>query len=73
MADSHDPASGWRKSIRSVHGSNNCVEVMIVSGAVMVRDSKNPGADVLTFFPMAWRNFLAALAGGDIREPDLEA
>lgn len=45
-----DPAA-WRKSTRSGPISDNCVEVALVgdTGAVAMRDSKNPAGAVLVF------------------------
>ncbi len=37
----------WRKSTRSNGDGNECVEVAFVSGAVALRDSKNPGGGAL--------------------------
>lgn len=50
----------YRKSSYS-GGHNNCVEVGFTSGAVAVRDSKNPEADRHVFAPHAWRSFLRAV------------
>jgi Domain of unknown function (DUF397) len=50
----------WRKAGRSM-GNGACVEVCVVDGAVLVRDSKNPGP-TLRFDPQAWRAFTAALS-----------
>lgn len=54
---------GWRKTRRSM-GNGNCVEVRPVTGAVAVRDSKNPGGSVIAYSAESWRAFtLAARAG----------
>ncbi|MFY1632329.1 DUF397 domain-containing protein [Solwaraspora sp. WMMB335] len=51
----------WRKSSRSGNG-NNCVEVatnlLPTTGRVLVRDSKNPTAAILTISPDDWRSFV---------------
>lgn len=39
----------WRKSSRSTGHDNACVEVADVSGAVVVRDSKDPDGSRLAF------------------------
>ncbi len=50
---------GWRKSSYSGNGGGNCVEVA-ASGAVLVRDSKDPEGARLAFTPGTWREFAAA-------------
>ena len=51
----------WRKSSRSGGGTNdNCVEVAFAGPAVVVRDSKNPAAGILSFPAARWRAFLSA-------------
>ncbi|MFS8102488.1 DUF397 domain-containing protein [Lentzea alba] len=48
----------WRKSSYSgATEDDNCVEVSLARDA-LVRDSKNPSGDVLTFGATAWRKFL---------------
>ncbi|WP_031073094.1 DUF397 domain-containing protein [Streptomyces sp. NRRL WC-3742] len=55
----------WTKSSYSGNGGN-CVEVAPGhSGALPVRDSKDPEGPVLTFSAKAWRSFLAATAAGE--------
>ncbi|MEV6705365.1 DUF397 domain-containing protein [Micromonospora wenchangensis] len=53
----------WRKSTRSGTSGGNCVEVADnLSGAVAVRDSKDPDGPALTFAPTSWRAFVTGLA-----------
>ncbi|WCN84820.1 DUF397 domain-containing protein [Micromonospora sp. LH3U1] len=53
----------WRKSSRSSGNCGNCVEAADnLSGAVGVRDSKDPTGPALTFTPAAWRAFVTQLA-----------
>ncbi|WP_307867865.1 DUF397 domain-containing protein [Umezawaea beigongshangensis] len=48
----------WRKSSRSVEGTNaDCVEVAVTPSVVGVRDSKNPAAE-LAFSPVRWNAFV---------------
>ena len=51
----------WRKSSRSGHGSDNCVEVATQDGTVMIRDSKNQSGPVLAVQGDDWASFLAAV------------
>jgi hypothetical protein len=56
--------AAWRKSTRSNAGGN-CVEVADnLTGAVAVRDSKNPGGGALAFVPDAWQAFVAGVKAG---------
>lgn len=56
----------WRKSSRSNSNGGACVEVADnLSGAVGVRDSKDPSGPVLVFGPTAWRAFVAAVPAHD--------
>ncbi len=54
MEGIEDPS--WRKSSYSGNGGGNCVEVA-ASGAVLVRDSRDPEGARLTFAPGTWREF----------------
>ncbi|WDV52153.1 DUF397 domain-containing protein [Streptomyces coeruleorubidus] len=50
----------WRKS--SYSGGNSgeqCCEMAVVSGEILVRDSKSPNRMVLAFSPDAWRTAIA--------------
>jgi hypothetical protein len=54
----------WRKSTRS--SSGNCVEIAVSAetGAVLMRDSRNPDGPVLEFEPAVFGAFLADLKDG---------
>lgn len=52
------PCLIWRKSSWSTDG--DCLEAAVMSGVVLVRDSKDR-AGVLTFAPGGWRRLLANL------------
>jgi hypothetical protein len=55
-------AAPWRKSSHSNGGSNNCVEAGHVTGAVLVRDTKDNGAGpVLRLTAADWRAFTSRL------------
>lgn len=52
----------WRKSTYSDANGGQCVETANVSGAVLVRDTKDNGrGPVLTIAPAAWRTFTTHL------------
>ena len=57
----------WRTSTRSGNGGN-CVEVaanlVAATGAVLVRDSKDPSGPVLTVPATGWTSFLTAVHAG---------
>jgi len=54
----------WRKSSRS--GTGSCVEVRLAeTGAVQVRDSKDPNGPILTFAPTEWDAFVTGTRAGD--------
>jgi Domain of unknown function (DUF397) len=54
--------SGWRKSSYSGNGGANCVETGNMTGAVLIRDTKDRGnGPVLRVTPDAWRRFTAAI------------
>jgi Domain of unknown function (DUF397) len=49
----------WRTSSFSGSNGGNCLESASVSGAVLVRDTKNDGTGpVLRFTPAAWTAFV---------------
>lgn len=56
----------WRKSSKSTN-SAQCVEVAFLSGAVHVRDSKDPQGPMLIFTEGEWNAFVK---GVDAREFD---
>lgn len=58
----------WRKSTHS-GGGNDCVEVAFLPGGVAVRDSKNPGADILRVSAPEWDALLTAARGGALDLP----
>ncbi|MFF3933521.1 DUF397 domain-containing protein [Streptomyces hirsutus] len=53
----------WRKSSYSGNTGGECVEVAdgCQSGAVPVRDSKNPTGPILTISAPAWQTFVNGL------------
>jgi Domain of unknown function (DUF397) len=57
VANFEEPYIAWRKSAAS--GSTNCVEVAVVDGSVLIRDSANRDGVVISFSPAVWSAFLA--------------
>ncbi|MFF2921454.1 DUF397 domain-containing protein [Streptomyces celluloflavus] len=54
--------TAWRKSSYSDGGDSNCVEIADgLPGTVPVRDSKNPGGDVLFIPAEAWSAFISGV------------
>jgi hypothetical protein len=48
----------WRKSTRSGHGGQNCVEAVGTPGAILIRDTKDNGKGLtLRVPPSAWQDF----------------
>lgn len=54
----------WRKSSYSGGNGGTCVEVGRSTGAVAVRDSKDPDGPKLTFPASEWRTFTRHLKSG---------
>ena len=67
MANFEGPCSAWRKSTAS--NSGGCLEVAVLNGSVLVRDSVNRAGAVLTLSPAAWSDLLARTRGKDPRFP----
>jgi len=61
VADFKEPCIAWRKSTAS--NSGGCVEVAVVYGSVLIRDSANRDGVVLSLPPAAWSAFLACTRG----------
>ena len=59
-----EPCIVWRKSTASNTG--NCVEVAIVDGSLLVRDSMHQDGPVLRLSPAAWSSFLARVPASDV-------
>ncbi|HET9142299.1 DUF397 domain-containing protein [Actinophytocola sp.] len=56
------PGVVWRKSSHSNGDGNVCVEIaFLASGAMAIRDSKNPPGGVLMLPARAWDRFRRAL------------
>lgn len=58
-----DDGLRWRKSTRSAT-NGACVEIAELTGAVAVRDSKDPDGPRLRFDLAAWRAFVAGVQAG---------
>lgn len=55
----------WRKSSYSSGNGEDCVEVAGASGAVAVRDSKDPARGLLRVPANEWRYFLGGVEVGE--------
>ncbi|WP_030440723.1 DUF397 domain-containing protein [Actinoplanes subtropicus] len=56
----------WQRS--SYCGTNACVEVARADdGRILVRDSKRPDNEVLSFTAEEWAAFVAGVAAGEFR------
>ena len=64
VTDFEEPCIAWRKSTASNTG--NCVEVAVVDGSLLVRDSISLDGPVLRFSPAAWSSFLALRRTRDV-------
>ncbi len=53
----------WRKSTRS--GDGNCVQVAVVDGIVLMRNSRNPDGELLAYTPSEWHAFLDGAKRGE--------
>jgi hypothetical protein len=53
----------WRKSTRSQ--DTNCLEVAVVDGGVLLRDTKNPDSLTLAIPADQWRAFVAGVKDGE--------
>jgi hypothetical protein len=60
----------WQKSRASGDSGGNCVEVAIIDGAVLLRNSQYPGGPVLSFSHAEWRAFLTGARGGEFDLPE---
>jgi hypothetical protein len=63
VADFVGRSIAWRKSTAS--NSGGCVEVAVLDGSVLVRDSKDHAGPVLRLSPAAWSALLARGRTGD--------
>jgi hypothetical protein len=58
----------WRRGSRCETGS--CVEIGLVSGWFLVRDSKDRDGPTLIFTRAEWQTFLEGVRAGDFDTPD---
>jgi hypothetical protein len=63
VANFEEPCIAWRKSTAS--NTQGCVEVAVVDGSVLIRDSVNPNGAVLELPPVAWSFFLTRARNKD--------
>ncbi|SDH31438.1 protein of unknown function [Pseudonocardia oroxyli] len=60
----------WRHSSFSQGSDQTCVDVSIGTGAVRVRDSKDPEGPTLLFTEVEWSAFLRGVANGEFDLPN---
>jgi hypothetical protein len=60
------PSPEWRKSSFSQGGGQNCVEVAVLPGSVLIRDSKDPYGAWLDVSPEAFGDLVARIKRGDL-------
>ncbi|MFI8091959.1 DUF397 domain-containing protein [Streptomyces sp. NPDC086080] len=58
--------SAWFKSSYSGGGGDNCIEVALNPGVVLVRDSKDTDRQALAVSRAAWSTFTALAAGSRV-------
>lgn len=63
MTDSEQSEITWHKSTAS-GGQGNCVQVAVVGGSVLVRNSQDPLGPVLPFTGQEWAAFLEDVTNG---------
>jgi hypothetical protein len=61
----HPDSLTWRKAKRST-GQNDCIEVAQTPGAVLIRDSKNPGGGHLAVATRIWEAFVTRVKNGSL-------
>jgi hypothetical protein len=50
---------GWRKASRSMAGNGDCVEAAaVVTGDIMIRDSKDQNGPILRYSDYSWHAFV---------------
>ncbi|MEV0696686.1 DUF397 domain-containing protein [Saccharopolyspora sp. NPDC050389] len=56
--------TNWRKSAKSLHNPEQCVEIGTAPGKAGVRDTKNRDGALLTFPAVTWAAFLSQVKAG---------
>lgn len=69
MANLEEPGIVWRKSTAS--STSGCVEVAVVGGSVLIRDSGNRDGMVLRLPSTSWPAFLAWICSEDSPGPEV--
>lgn len=62
MLNSSPDGLEWRRSSRCNSGA--CVEVAWSDDTILVRESGNPGGDVLSIGARVWQEFISAIRDG---------
>lgn len=61
----HRDALTFTKSSKSGPNCDNCVEVAVIPGGAVLRDSKNPTGPLLVFDDAEWAAFVAGVQAGE--------
>ena len=63
MLEVGSSAPVWHAARRC--GNNNCIEVSVIDGTVLMRDSKGPEGGLLSFGRESWSKFISGVKRGE--------
>jgi len=62
-----DRLPNWQRSAKCESAA--CVEVALIDGAVLIRNSRHPDGPVLRFDTEEWKAFCLGIADGELCSP----